>query len=124
MLNNEELAYFKQELEKMKQQIERNLDNTSLEMNGLSDTCPRDEGDHASVERGNSVGNTIITKQSEKLKAIERSLKRINNGTYGICEACGVPIRTERLKVKIFADYCIACREIIEKETARSQNTP
>jgi len=119
MLSKEELAYFKKELEEMKKQIERNLDNTSSEMSGSRDNCPRDEGDYASMERGNSISNTIINKQLEKLKAIERSLKRIENGTYGICDSCDEYIQIERLKVKIFADYCISCREMMEKEIGR-----
>lgn len=57
-----------------------------------------------------------LEKQFHKLVAIERSLKRIEDGEYGICELCGEPINIERLKVKIFADYCISCREIIENQ--------
>ncbi|CAA6808278.1 MAG: C4-type zinc finger protein, DksA/TraR family [uncultured Sulfurovum sp.] len=118
MLSKDELAFFKNELEEMKIQIERNLDNTSSEMNAFRDNEPKDEGDHASMQRGQSVGNTIMMKQAENLEAIERSLKRIENGTYGICESCEERINIERLKVKIFADYCISCREFIEKEKA------
>lgn len=119
MLSEKELKYFKDKLDEMKKQIESNLDNTSSEMNGLRDNCPRDEGDHASMERGNSVGNTIMNNQLEKLKAINRSLKRIENGTYGVCDSCDEYIQIERLKVKIFADYCISCREMMEKEVGR-----
>ncbi|CAA6814540.1 MAG: C4-type zinc finger protein, DksA/TraR family [uncultured Sulfurovum sp.] len=118
MLNKEELETFKKELEKMKLQIQSNLDNSSLEMNTLRDNEPKDEGDYASVERGQSLANTLMDKQVQKLAAIERSLKRIQNGTYGICEACGEKINVERLKVKVFADYCISCREVIEHEKA------
>ncbi len=116
MLNKEELVYFKGILEEMKIQIQSNLDNTSLELNNLRDNSPKDEGDHASMQRGQSLGNSIIQKQVEKLEAIERSFKRIDDGCYGICDACGEAINIERLKVKAFADYCISCREIIEKE--------
>ena len=117
MLNNEELDYFKNALEKMKLQIQRNLDSTSIEMNTLGKTEARDEGDHASVQRGQSLGNSIMVKQSDKLKAIERSFQRIAKGTYGICESCEEEINIERLKVKVFADYCITCREVIENES-------
>jgi len=115
MLNNQELKTFKKELEEMKRQIQSNLKSSSFEMNNLMDNEPKDEGDHASAERGCSIAN-MLDKQAEKLEAIERSLKRIKTTTYGICESCGEDINIERLKVKIFADYCISCREIIEKE--------
>ena len=116
MLEKEELDHFQNMLEATKVQILSNLDSTTSELNTLRDNSPRDEGDHASMQRGQSLGNTIMLKQADKLKAIERSLKRIENGTYGICDSCGEEINVERLKVKVFADYCISCREIIEQE--------
>jgi DnaK suppressor protein len=59
-----------------------------------------------------------MDKQAEKLEAIERTLKRMRKGTYGVCDSCGEDINIERLKVKVFADYCITCREAIEKENS------
>ncbi|RUM74071.1 MAG: molecular chaperone DnaK suppressor DksA, partial [Sulfurovum sp.] len=41
---------------------------------------------------------------------------KIKNGIYGICEMCEEPIGKARLEVKNFARFCIACREISEKE--------
>jgi len=116
MLNQQELQTFKKELENMKLQIQSNFSSSSFEMNTLRDNQPKDEGDHASVERGHSIANTLMDKQYEKLEAIERSLKRMKNGKYGICESCEEEINIERLKVKVFADYCITCREVIENE--------
>ena len=118
MLNQQELQFFKKELEIMKLQIQSNFSSNSFEMNTLWSDQPKDEGDHASVERGQRIANSIMDKQSEKLEAIERSFKRLKNGTYGICDSCGEEINIERLKVKVFADYCIACREVIENERA------
>ena len=117
MLNDQELKFFKKELEDMKQQIQSNLNSSSFEMNSLRENELKDEADHASVAKGHNIANTLMDKQAEKLEAIERSLKRITNATYGICDSCGEEINIERLKVKVFADYCISCREIIEKES-------
>ena len=118
MLNQQELETFKKELENMKLQIQSNFSSSSFEMNTLRDNQPKDDGDHATVERGHNIANMLMNKQSEKLEAIERSLKRIKNATYGVCDSCGEDINIERLKVKVFADYCISCREVIEKEKA------
>jgi RNA polymerase-binding protein DksA len=38
---------------------------------------------------------------------IERALKRIDNGTFGVCEICGKPIEKARLKALPYADLCI-----------------
>jgi len=116
MLKDKELKIFKKELEEMKQQIQKNLNCSSFEINNLRDNELKDEADHALVQKGENIVKTLLDRQHETLEAIERSLKRIENGTYGICESCGNEINIERLKVKVFADYCIVCREMIEKE--------
>ena len=41
------------------------------------------------------------------LQKIERALKRIDAGTYGICERCGKPIEKARIKALPYVDLCI-----------------
>ena len=43
------------------------------------------------------------------LAEIEAALVRIERGTYGLCTACGVDIRIERLEVVPQTARCIAC---------------
>ena len=117
MLDNNQIDFFKKALKKKREKIISNLSITSTEMNSFRQNNPKDEGDHASISLGYHIGNTILDKQFHKLVAIERSLQRIEDGKYGICDLCGEPINIERLKVKIFADYCISCRELIDKKS-------
>jgi len=35
-----------------------------------------------------------------RLKEVDESLDRIENGTYGICDECGGPISLKRLEVR------------------------
>jgi len=114
-LNAEEIAFFKKELVDRKIKIENNLNITSGEMNQMRSNELKDEGDHAAMSLETAVDNAIMSQQSEELAEIEDALDRIEKTTYGECEMCGVDINIERLKVKIFARYCISCREVIEK---------
>ena len=41
------------------------------------------------------------------LQKIDRALKRIEAGTYGICERCGKPIEKARIKALPYVDLCI-----------------
>jgi RNA polymerase-binding transcription factor len=41
------------------------------------------------------------------LDKIERALKRIDNGTYGVCERCGKSIEKARIKALPYVDLCI-----------------
>jgi len=45
---------------------------------------------------------------------IEDALKKFEDDTYGICEACNKPINIERLKAIPFANNCISCQESLE----------
>jgi DnaK suppressor protein len=62
-----------------------------------------------------TLGTKLSQIQAKKLLLIEKSLKKIENNSYGICDLCEEPINPERLKIKMFAEYCICCREIVEQ---------
>jgi len=116
MLNESEIRMFKDELEARRSKIEKNLSATSEEMSAMGRNELKDEGDHAAMSLETAVDNAILGQQVKELGEIELALDRIKNKTYGICEMCGDEINIERLKVKIFARYCITCREVVEKE--------
>jgi len=116
MINVKEIEFFKTELEARKIKIEMNLSTTSTEMNSMTHNELKDEGDHAAMSLETAVDNAILGQQSQELGEIELALDRIKNKTYGVCDMCGDEINIERLKVKIFARYCITCREVIEKK--------
>jgi len=116
MLTEKEIEFFKRELEERKAKIEKNLSATSDEMSSLGRNELKDEGDHAAMSLETAVDNAILGQQSKELGEIELALDRIKNKTYGVCDMCGDDINIERLKVKIFARYCITCREVVEKE--------
>lgn len=44
-----------------------------------------------------------------RLREIKGTLKKIDEGTYGVCEKCVSPIDVRRLKVMPVARFCIDC---------------
>jgi len=110
-----ELNYFKEILLSRKEQIEKNINGVSTELNELSALDLNDEGDHASANNNSMVESAIIEQQKQELSEIEKALLKITNGGYGVCEMCEDDIGFQRLKVKPHAIYCIDCREIVEK---------
>jgi len=115
-LTKEELLFFRNELEKKKEKIQKNLNIASTELNATSKDEAKDEADHASQALENITNNAIVKEQQKTLHQINRSLNRIAMGSYGICHMCEEVIDIERLKVKIFAEYCVACREMVENQ--------
>ncbi len=51
-----------------------------------------------------------------KQNQIEEALKKIENGTYGICSHCGEDIELERLEVKPYAQFCMRCKTELERK--------
>jgi DnaK suppressor protein len=45
----------------------------------------------------------------QEIRRIEQTLKRISEGTYGICTQCGADIDPKRLNVLPTALTCISC---------------
>jgi RNA polymerase-binding transcription factor DksA len=57
---------------------------------------------------------TILEQIERELGEIDRALVRLDEGTYGRCEACRDPIDDERLAALPFARYCRAHQETWE----------
>ena len=114
-MHAKDIEFFEEILRTRKQQIERNIQEVEQELNQLQDMELNDEGDHASASNDHLVENAIGQQQDLELHEIEDAFIRIKEGTYGICEMCEEPIGVQRLKVKAHAQYCIDCREHIEK---------
>jgi len=114
-LQESELKYFKDILEDRKEQILSNISSVNSELDELNSLELNDEGDHASVSSDSMVESAIGKQQAQELKEIDIALKKIADGTYGICEMCEDEIGFQRLKVKPHAMYCIDCRETMEK---------
>jgi len=55
-----------------------------------------------------------VTRDVQEIRAIERALRRIALGTYGICVSCGQPIERERLEAYPTANRCAACQRAYE----------
>ncbi|EDM23662.1 RNA polymerase-binding protein DksA [Caminibacter mediatlanticus] len=110
------IEHFKEILLMRKAELEKILFNISNEIDEISRCDIKDDGDFAAASMDSGRDYQIYLKQKQELKEIEEALKRIEEGSYGICEMCDEPIQEERLKIKPYAKYCIICREIIEKE--------
>jgi DnaK suppressor protein len=52
---------------------------------------------------------------SATINEVHRALQKLHEGTYGVCEACGKPIKKRRLKARPFAILCIGCKEREER---------
>jgi DnaK suppressor protein len=62
----------------------------------------------AELENQDALG-AIENSEIQEIRQIQVALKRIDEGTYGICANCGEPIDPKRLEALPTATRCIAC---------------
>jgi RNA polymerase-binding transcription factor DksA len=62
---------------------------------------------------------TTLTIVEGELKDIDDALRRLDDGTYGICEECGKPIDEARLEAVPWARYCVVDQARVEQALSR-----
>ncbi|MDR1461200.1 MAG: RNA polymerase-binding protein DksA [Campylobacteraceae bacterium] len=115
-MKQNDIEFFKNLLLERKEQVLKNIDGATKEIEGLDVSDARDEVDFATLNVNNLIDQVLNIQQSQELFEIEYALGKVEKGTYGICEMCEEAISIQRLKIKPHAKYCIICREISEKE--------
>ncbi len=59
--------------------------------------------------------------EREKIRLLNDAMRRIADGSYGICEMCGELIQESRLEVIPYAIYCFGCKEKMEDKKRRQR---
>ncbi len=104
-----DMKYFAEKLEEEKK-------NVLLQIKELEkDTDYGDDVDHGEEEGDETedVVNKLDLQKSLKLRLeeIENALAKIEKGTYGKCEKCGMSIEKEILEIDPESRYCKACKK-------------
>jgi RNA polymerase-binding transcription factor DksA len=64
---------------------------------------------------------SLLSQEQDALYEIDQALKRIELGTYGICEMSGKPISHARLEAIPFARFTVECQSQLEKQNKASR---
>jgi len=123
-LNSEAIKEIKKQLLAKKKQILADFGDIARpdthEADNLSAKFPEygDKPDENAQEITDYTTNVAAEKVLEKtLTDIDKSLERIEKGTYGICKYCGEPISEKRLLARPTTSACVACKtELQENE--------
>ena len=115
-LNKKELKRFQEMLEeKRKVVVERARQMLSEGMVLDANDLP-DEMDLASSEYIQSFEFRLRGREKSLLSKLDLALKKIDDGTFGICESCDEPIGKKRLEARPETSLCIKCKEDQERE--------
>jgi len=68
--------------------------------------------------------DALDDRERREIEAIDRALRKIEAGSYGICESCGDPISEERLEAIPWTPLCHRCAEESEKTEEGKESEP
>ncbi len=112
------------QVNRVRERLEKQLGDTRNDIREIDEEVRAFGADHESAEGvDNHLGDdsdivyeqerllTVREELSNRRQRIELALKKMDKGTWGICENCGEPIAPERLDALPFVSLCITCQE-------------
>jgi DnaK suppressor protein len=87
-----------------------------LVLSGIEQKAPMpgDRLDDARRHEEMDLQMSLIEMSERRLAAIFNAFERLEQGGYGICEACGDGISFERLRAMPTVQYCVDCQAELE----------
>lgn len=96
------------ELDARMQDIETELDQPK----------PKDMNDQSVDLEDDEVLEAVGRAAQQEVQLLQAALKRIENGSYGICQGCGNPISDARLEAVPYAVVCRDCAQAAQSGAA------
>lgn len=78
-----------------------------------------DTADWSVVDSIQSLGLKLVDIRQDELTKMGEAQRKLEEGSYGICEDCGVEISEHRLAAMIYAIHCLDCATQNEERRKR-----
>jgi DnaK suppressor protein len=117
-VNRRDVDFFRNLLNERKQEL---LTEAGKTVDGMDENGNfPDPTDRASMESERSFTLRIRDRERKLIAKIEEALRRLEDGSYGVCEECGEKIGAARLKARPVTTLCIDCKSV--QEVAERKN--
>lgn len=113
-ISDEDLAYFKAELLRKRDEINQSLTRRFFDVVN-DDEHMADELDQARKISEQAYIMRLTDKNQKLLKLVNRALAKFEEGEYGYCEGTGDLISRKRLMLRPWTRYSIAYKEELER---------
>lgn len=118
-MNQKTLEKIKNNLLERKGKIEKELGNFTNGNDQIADAKFPDFGnkddENAAEVAAYSDSLSLEDSLQNSLRDIEKALKKVDEGEYGICKYCNKPIDAKRLLARPASSACIACKNKLSK---------
>jgi DnaK suppressor protein len=112
-MNEAQLLFFKKQLLELRDQLLQNADDTGEHLRENEVTT--DPSDRATLEEEYTLELRTRDRERKLLKKVEKSLRMIDDGSYGWCEETGEPIGVPRLIARPTATLSLEAQERRER---------
>ncbi|MEK7857662.1 MAG: TraR/DksA family transcriptional regulator [Elusimicrobiota bacterium] len=112
----------RRQLLEMRDDLMRTVRKQELEENASQEVG--DAADQASQSIEKELLFELSDNERMTIDQIEAALRKIDKGTYGVCESCRKPIAKPRLQALPFARYCIGCQSNAERAPDLAEQAP
>lgn len=111
-----EMEQLRQKLELQRLEIMHFLSRLDEEARSLDVDAAQDSVDQCI---SNMSKESLFERSSQRktlLRLVEAAIRRIDDGSFGICFGCGDDIPDRRLRALPWTQFCLRCQEAIEEE--------
>lgn len=108
-------------LEKLGEHTEETLMKSSKDDSGDLSGYGQHMADAGTDTFDRDFALSLVSSEQEALAEIEAAIKRIHDGTYGVCESTQKPISKERLLAVPFTRYSTEAQKDVERHSHRAQ---
>jgi DnaK suppressor protein len=112
-MNEAQRSFFKQRLLELRAQLLNNADDTGQHLRENEITT--DPSDRATLEEEYTLELRTRDRERKLLKKVEKSLRMLEDGSYGYCEETGEPIGIARLLARPTATLSLEAQERRER---------
>jgi DnaK suppressor protein len=117
-----EVERIAQRLKLRRQQISEFLKRLDDETQELDTDSVQDIADRSVLSMSKESLFERADQQRIVLRMVERALRRISDGSFGVCASCGDDISARRLEALPWTQYCVRCQEALEDEQPRGSS--
>jgi DnaK suppressor protein len=118
-----EVGRLRQKLEFQRHETRQVLCHMEREAKSLDVEATQDSADQCVISLSKESLWERISQRRTVLGLIEAALKRIADGSFGICVECSDKIKDQRLQALPWTQFCLRCQGKLEQKIGASLST-
>jgi len=118
-----DIERLRQKLEFQRHETRQFLRRLDQEAQSLDAEATQDSADRCVISLSKESLFERSSQRRTVLRLIEAALKRIADGSFGICVWCGDEIQDQRLQALPWTQFCLRCQGELEEKIGASLST-